>query len=485
MSNQNNSDSEKAMVGIILWVVAIIYFKTFMMLLKVTLLFVVVGLVIYAIYQLNRRTGFINALFDRFADKVSNKVKGIPKEQVLLEEEDTSFLPFDAPVKNDTLTYEVLEKIDDLKFSITEVKVENERLRVEKEQAEQNAILKVEKESKAAILNDIFGTPERSVPVNSQYSASDDYEKQQFQDNLRKREEELQFREFQQTANEKFFQQDMKIHENKQEIHGLRQDMDGKFLLIQADLLDLNKQVITLSVYVDRKFNEMEISFHDELALVKQCIMAFKAEVSQKFSDITLRFGQEILRLDQAQLKIIDRVGILQQAVKMNGIEMIQLRNLFDRGQIRAEEMVSRATILHEKSQLSMQAISKEMQLNLQQMAIHKQGFANEVGSATLKLERISQDQYLALKDVAYEKMGVNMLRQEYDQRMALDQGKLNNMLADKRRVEERIQERISRNQQVSDLKHQLHMSEERIGHASQRMNLMQQEASIIRRQSN
>ncbi|WP_421795366.1 hypothetical protein [Haliscomenobacter sp.] len=484
MSNQNNSDSEKAAIAVILWVVAIIYFKTFLILLKVTLLLGVVALVFYVIYQLNRKTGFINALFDRFADKVSNKVKIIPKEQAFLEEADTSFPDLNVPA-SETLNFEVIERMDKMESILTNVTLENERLREEKEQAEQNAILRVEKENKSAILNDIFGTPERSVPVNSQYSASDDYEKQQFQDNLRKREEELQFREFQQTANEKFFQQDMKIHENKQEIHGLRQDMDGKFLLIQRDLLDLKNDVITIRVYVDHKFNEMEISFHNDIALVKECLVNFKAEVSQKFSDITLRFGQEILRLDQAQLKIIDRVGMLQQAVKMNGIEMIQLRNLFDRGQIRAEEMLSRASILHEKSQLSMQAISKEVQLNLQQMAIHKQGFANEVGSATLKLERISQDQYLALKDVAYEKMGVNMLRQEFDQRVALEQGKLNNMLADKRRVEERIQERISRNQQVSDLTHQLHMAEEKIGHASQRMNLMQQEASIIRRQSN
>lgn len=484
MSNQNNSDSEKAAIGLIVLVVIIIYFETFLVVLKVGLLLGALGFIIYVIHQLNRKTGFINALFDRFADKVSNKAKIIPKEQVFLEEADDDFPHLNVPA-SETLNFEVIERMDKMESILTNVTLENERLREEKEQAEQNAILRVEKENKSAILNDIFGTPERSVPVNSQYSASDDYEKQRYQDNLRKREEELQFREFQQTANEKFFQQDMKIHENKQEIHSLRIDMDGKFLLIQTALLDLKNQVITLTVYVDRKFNEMEISFYNEIALVKECLVNFKAEVSQKFSEVTLRFGQEILRLDQAQLKIIDRVGALQLEVKQCGIEMIQLRNLFDRGQIRAEEMLSRASILHEKSQLSMQAISKEVQLNLQQMAIHKQGFANEVGSATLKLERISQDQYLALKDVAYEKMGVNMLRQEFDQRVALEQGKLNNMLADKRRVEERIQERISRNQQVSDLKHQLHMAEEKIGHASQRMNLMQQEASIIRRQSN
>ena len=161
------------------------------------------------------------------------------------------------------------------------------------------------------------------------------------------------------------------------------------------------------------------------------------------------------------------------------------MRNEFDRGQIRAEELLSRANLSYEKQQLAIQSVSKDVNMGLQQIALYKQDFANEVGGATLKLEKISNDQYFALKDVAYEKMGITMLRNEYDQRVTLEQTKMNNLIAEQRRVEERIQERISHGQEAFDLKHQLHMSRENLQHSSNRFNLLQQEATVIRRQSN
>jgi hypothetical protein len=483
MSNQNNKEMDSnAAIGLAIIAVFCFFYKTIIAALKLMLLVGVVAAIIYGIYMLNKRTGFINTFFDRLANKVSKSNKpthgnlhsGFQEEASLPPSMQQSVVP-----PRD----EVVEQLNELKVQVTVMQSENERLKVEQQEATRNAVIQVEKENKAAILNDIFGG-NNNVSIHTQYARSDEFEKQRIQENLRKKHEELEIRELRQSTSEHLFKQDVKIHEHKAETQQMWMDTNTRFLVVEKGLMQVEQKLMTLTVYFGEKFNQLEMAFFKEIATVKEDLYKFKADVSNQFADVRLQFGQEILRLDQQQVRIVEKVGSLHHTVKMFGSEMVQMRNEFDRGQIRAEELLSRASLSYEKQQLAIQSVSKDVNIGLQQMSLYKQDFANEVGSATLKLEKISTEQYFALKDVAYEKMGITMLRNEYDQRVTLEQTKMSNLIAEQRRVEERIQERISRGQEAFELKHQLHMTRENLQYSSNRFNLLQQEASVIRRQT-
>lgn len=487
MSNNSNKESEeKAAVGVVALIAICYFYKTILAVLKLLLVVGLIGAVIYAIYLLNKRTGFINSFFDRLANRISpTNVSNNGNLNSGLKEETSLTPPIQQPVVPPR--DEVMEQLNELKVQVTVMQSENERLKVEQQESTRNAIIQVEKENKAAILNDIFGG-NNNASIHTQYARSDEFEKQRVQDNLRKKHEELEIRELKQATAEHLFKQDVKIQEVRfetiQKIDNVRQEMLEGFLVIRKALMDVENKIMTLTMYFGEKFNQIEMAFFKEIATVKEDLYKFKADVSNQFADVRLQFGQEILRLDQQQVRIVEKVSSLHHTVKMFGSEMVQMRNEFDRGQIRAEELLSRASLSYEKQQLAIQSVSKDVNIGLQQMSLYKQDFANEVGSATLKLEKISTEQYFALKDVAYEKMGITMLRNEYDQRVTLEQTKMSNLIAEQRRVEERIQERISRGQEAFELKHQLHMTRENLQYSSNRFNLLQQEASVIRRQT-
>jgi hypothetical protein len=481
-NNNNNNDNDKAGIGILALVAICYFYKTIVAVLKLLLVVGLIGAVIYAIYLLNKRTGFINSFFDRLANRISpTNVSNNGNLNSGLKEEASLTPPIQQPVVPPR--DEVMEQLNELKVQVTVMQSENERLKVEQQESTRNAIIQVEKENKAAILNDIFGG-NKNVSIHTQYARSDEFEKQRIQENLRKKHEELEIRELRQTTSEHLFKQDVKIHEHKAETQQMWMDTNTRFLVVEKGLMQVEQKLMTLTVYFGEKFNQLEMAFFKEIATVKEDLYKFKADVSNQFADVRLQFGQEILRLDQQQVRIVEKVGSLHHTVKMFGSEMVQMRNEFDRGQIRAEELLSRASLSYEKQQLAIQSVSKDVNIGLQQMSLYKQDFANEVGSATLKLEKISTEQYFALKDVAYEKMGITMLRNEYDQRVTLEQTKMSNLIAEQRRVEERIQERISRGQEAFELKHQLHMTRENLQYSSNRFNLLQQEASVIRRQT-
>lgn len=241
---------------------------------------------------------------------------------------------------------------------------------------------------------------------------------------------------------------------------------------------------MTLKSYCTEKFSQLELTFLNELNNVRETIGRLQVDVSKEFSNIKLQFGQEVLRLDQQQVRIIDKVQTLSHQVKSYGVELMSMRNEFERGAMKVENFLGKVELVHQKQQVAIQAISKEIDLNLQQMAVHKREFANEVGSSKLQLEQISNSQYLALKDMAFERIGINALRDEYQQRATLEQTKMQSLIAEKRNIEQRIQENISRGQQVDELKHRLYMTQENLQYTSNRANLMQQEAAVVRRHS-
>ncbi len=477
-NNSGDANSEKGCILVIGLIVFGFVAQAIIQLLHTLIIVAAIagfGYIIYRLLEYDKKTGNVTVFLER-TFKVHEWKKQAPKSDLPYNEESNAGLP-PAPQQ------EIIEQLNNLKSEVSDLHKENENLKTEHKQDIQQALVQIDRKNKENLLTDIFGNSEVTG-----YARSDEFEKQQFQQVVKKKEEELQLREIKHEVASHLFEQDKRIleyrYEAKDESAQLREEVRTGFTKVAETFLLVEKEMMTFKSYVVEKFSQLELNFFNELNNIRETIGRMQVDVSKQFSDIKVQFGREIVRLDQQQIRIVDKVQTLHNQVKSFGVEVMQIKNEAERYSIRAEDVLNRANIAYQKHQVAIQSISKDLDLNLQQMSLHKKEFANEVGSSKLQLERISQDQYLALKDIAYEKMGINILRDEYQQRATLEQTKMQNLLSEQKRIEERIQEKISRGQVVDDLKHQLHITQEDLKFTSNRASLIQQEAAAVRRQS-
>ncbi len=171
--------------------------------------------------------------------------------------------------------------------------------------------------------------------------------------------------------------------------------------------------------------------------------------------------------------------------IKQFGYEVQQTKLEAQRFSLNGKEMLNRANLVSEKHKTEIMRASNELTTGLQQIALHKSDFANQVGKAKLMMDEVSNDQYLALKDMAYERIGINMLRQEHQQRSMVEQEKVNRLIAEKRHLSEKINLEIQNGKNVSHLEHQLQMNRENLNYAQNRASLMREEFSVMRRLMN
>ena len=104
------------------------------------------------------------------------------------------------------------------------------------------------------------------------------------------------------------------------------------------------------------------------------------------------------------------------------------------------------------------------------------------LGQAKLMMDEISNDQYFALKDMAYERIGVNMLRQEHQQKEAFEEQRVQSLIREQRHLEEKIKMELSHGRSVESLNHQLYMKQENLWYANKKADLMRQEFAVMRR---
>ncbi len=477
MSNYNNSSdpaAEKGCVAIIGLVVICVVAQTIINLVVFVGIAGGIGFSLYRLYMYDKRTGHITAYLERVF-RVKEWGKGSDQSD-LPYKESSGDLP-NAP------NQEILQQLNNIEFEVTNLRKENENLKTEQKKDLEKALVQIDRKNKKNLLDDIFKPSQTEG-----YARSDEFEKQQFQMEVKKKKEELEIRELKHEMSSQIFEQDKKLmeyrFEAKQDNLMLREEVRTGFIKVAETFRLVEKEMMTLQSYVAEKFSQLELNFLKEIGNIRQDMSRLQVSVAKEFSDVRLQFGKEVLRLDQQQVRIVDKVQTLHNQVKSFGVEMIKIKNDAERYSYRAEDMLKRADLAYQRHQVAIQSVSKDIDLNLKHMAMYKKDFALEVGTSKLQLERISQDQYLALKDISYEKMGINILRDEYQQRATLEQTKMQNLLAEQKRIEERIQEKISRGQLVDDLKHQLRMTQEDLRYTSNRANLMQQEFSAIRRHS-
>lgn len=428
-----------------------------------------IGLIGYRLYIYDRRTGRITQYFE---------------EQFNLSDKNKNDLLDSENEETKQISDTQLEELTLLKKEIIGLKEgqksneQNQKNEIEK--ALQQHTDKIGKEKKSEVLNQIFGKE------TNKYSSSDVFEKQQFEETNKKKKEELDVREIKQTVNEQLFEQNKKIHEQEVKINarvdGVESEMRTGFLEFSYKLLHLEKEFITFKGLVVERFAQVEANFEKAFAMVQEQMGNLRVELKQDIADTKVQFGKEIMRIDKQQMTIIDKMRQYEHQVKAFTVDMQKVRIEAEKFSLKGERMLQMSSTIYQRHKAEMYAQSKDIQVGLQQMAIHKGDFSNKVGQAKLMLDEISNDQYLALKDMAYERVGINMLRQEHDQRSSLEEQKMQHLLTKQQNLGEKIRIEQSHGREVSGLKHQLFLTGENLQFTRNRASLMRQEQSIMNR---
>ena len=470
VNNQNNnSGNDPADLGCIILIGLIALPFILQSLLAAIIPYIMLGalgLGVYRLYVYDTRTRNITAWFEETFNLPQNDKKQL--------NDDTD------------------DKINRLNSELKDLKEDNKTLRKENKDQIHSTIKQysehISKVKKKEVLNNIFG--EQST---DNYARSDEFDRQQYQEETKKKKDELDTREFKQDVREQLFEQDQKIHEvsyeAQQDRYAIRQELqegfkqvDAKFVYFGERFTKLEGEFANFKGYVAEKFSHLEVTFLKEITSVKEMVTTLRADVKTEFANTKLQFGKEILRIDKQQVSIIDRMQKYENQVKKFSIEMIQLKNTAERFAIRGEDLLNRANTIHQRHKVVLQQASNDLQLGLQQISLHKESFANTVGAAKLQIDETAKDMHFTLKDMAYERIGINMLRQEHDQRSELEREKMKNLIQEKRHLEQKIQMRLANGQQAAGLQHQLQMTQENLNYTAHRASLMQQEAGMVRK---
>lgn len=316
-------------------------------------------------------------------------------------------------------------------------------------------VKEIEQKSMETVLHEIFGAkPEK-------YDRSYEFEKIERIKNDLEKTNALDVREIKQSLAEKYLEQDRKIFQ------------------VESKLFE---EIGNLKIYIVEKFSRLENAFLKEIINLRELVSGLRVELKEEIGSLRLDMGKEILRIDKQQMSILDKMQQYENTIKGFSHEVKQIKTEAMAYSIRAEDVLNRANNTYQKHRTELQLLSKNMESELLKISIHKQDFANAVGSAKLSLDAKVQDVHFALKDMAYERIGINALREDYQQRVEKQELRMQNLIGQQNRIEERINEKLSRGQEVAGLRHQLFLTQEKLQHASDRANLMRQEFSMLRR---
>lgn len=470
---KNESPSEGiAALALGIMIVAIFLIPLAIQLIKIMLVVALVGgmgYIVYMIIQYDHRTGNVTHYLEkRFELPTSN-----PDRQQLLEspQQDIYELP----------PAETNRDLEEIKTAIEEIKRDRETIVSETIKTYGSQI---EKQKGKELMESIF-----SDDIEGGYNEADMFEKREHFEKVKKKEEELTIRGLKQEVAEELLDHKTTIlehkYETRNEFMSIRQEMSEGFMKVKENLLMLAQDMMTFKTYVVEKFSTLELAFMNEMNNMKMMLKDVHTELKQEISQTKLQFGQEILRIDRQQLTIIDKMRDYEAKVRAFGLEVMKVKMDAERFAMRGQEMLSKAQILQERHKVEVMQLSKDINLSLEKMAVREEGFANKVGSAKIQMEHISNQQYLALKDMAFERIGINALREDYQKRVTLEETKIARLNDQQRNILQQIQTEQAHGREISGLQHQLSMTKEDARHSQHQLSMYQQEAAQVRRLSN
>ena len=418
------------------------------------------GYVIVFLYRREKRTKMLSRFFNQIQgnpmlqDKDDENVVELKKKG-----EDTYELP---PEKEDG---EIDLRLELLQEQLENVKLENERLRQNQVQVVEDSIQKyvhhIDRQNKAELLENVFGTE------SSPYSRSDQYEKEKIAKQRREREEHLTNREFRQEMKEQLH--DVRV-EGKEERFVLRTQMQEGFLY-------LDKQYSSLKEFMIEKIYFLNSKIDTNHADVKLLVGNLRVEIKEELGDFKLKVGQGFLQVLEKLENYNTRVERYSYEVKKATLDA-------ERFSVRGERMLNQAQSLYAKHKAEITVLGKELDVSIQKVALHKGDFANKVASAKLMLDRSTQEQVDALKEIAHEKMGVQLLRQSHSQRIEVAETRMHSLIKEKRHIEDKMRLHQNNSKTVGALQHKLFVNQENLSYEKNRNSIMRQEFALFKRLS-
>lgn len=382
---------------------------------------------------------------------------------------------------------ELSEELTQVKGQILNLSTENQRMKDREEEVIKETLdtfgKQVAKREGERFLNNLFGeTPSQG------YDRSTEHEKQEYLERRKAEEDELTLRKIELDMGQKFYdlKQDVteRTQQTQQEVFALKQVVMEGFTAIAREFLGVHQEITSIKGYVTEKFAQMETMIVKEISSVKELVLNLEQRIYREIGDVKLQFGHEVLRLDQQQLKMLGKLQEFNNTIGSFHNDMRRLRMDAERFEMRGQDMLNKTITIQQRHEVAMKKQSLELSDGLQKMALHDQEFANQVGSAKLMLEQRSGAINLALKDMAYERIGINALRDDYQSRDNLAQERLARKEQEVRHIQQNIQREMQYNRDTSQLNHQLNMASQQKTHLSNMASLVQRESSLIRRLS-
>lgn len=366
---------------------------------------------------------------------------------------------------------------------------------------------KIKENNHKNILDNLFGD------IANTLSNSDMFEKEEAERERRKRLEEIERREFKTEIREQINEHGKTIYEAKSEFrdytsaHGVEhaneradnriafERLDAKIekVKIEADIrfikvesesekryIQLESGMQVLKSYVENFDITINARIDKEISTVGHAIADLKISIKESFMSVEkefgvrdIRFKEEILNLNENQMKIVGYLEILknqtenfkqqiQNEMSRALIEIDRKGLTFEEVRATASQLLERTEILYRGIQVENGGLKNKLEASLGELELGKKSMFVELSKQKLVLEKATQDVYHTAKEVAYGKLDIELLHSEKQQRLNESQGQLNSTLQEIRMKEQEMKSFWANESTRNRLENQLSLLHER-----------------------
>ncbi|MCB0541108.1 MAG: hypothetical protein KDE33_26615, partial [Bacteroidetes bacterium] len=411
-------------------------------------------------------------------------------------------------LKNEELTRQLEEKLAELKLrksSMDEEVAHKAREIVENRMHEE--LEKIKEQNHKSILDEVFGSHTESL------SKSDLFEKEEAERERRRRLEEVERREFKSEIREQIDEHGKKIHEVKSEfqdytsthsvehanekadnriaferldakIEKVKTETDIRFVKVESEsekrYIQLESGMQVLKSYVDNFGITINARIDKEISTVGHSIADLKINIKESFMSVEkefgvrdIRFKEEILNLNENQMKIVGYLESLksqtenfkqqvQNEMSRALIEIDRKGITFEQVRATASQLLEKTEVLYRGIQVENGGLKNRLEASLGELELGKKSMFVELSKQKLVLEKATQDVYHTAKEVAYGKMDIELLHSEKQQRLNESQSQLNSTLQEIRMKEQEMKSFWANESTRNRLENQISLLHER-----------------------
>ena len=230
----------------------------------------------------------------------------------------------------------------------------------------------------------------------------------------------------------------------------------------KSDTKDVGNKISLLAEQTKGQLIELASVMNENLKDLEMRTMDSFREVRENLSDMKLQFGQEILRLDGQQGQILNELEKYyiknQEFVNKCQSLALEARNQ----NIEGNNLLNQVNHMYSQHKLETKAMENQLQTSLDQIAVKEGHLANSIGESMLKLKNISDQQYIAAKDMALEKKDMGLLWREKNIEHDMNLQEVRHQKQDFERLQQFANQSINDKVENSRLHHQLYMNEHR-----------------------